>query len=245
MFQDSLMESGGQISTRSRYYSIVGVAINSAVLVPLILWPLLHPLALPKQALTMLLVAPAPPVSPRPVSSTPIKRAASLAAARPTALSLQILAPSKIPTQISRIEEASPSGESTTGMENLPGGTSGTAIGDIFRDGAFTVRPVAAAAVQKKKAAISSGVMAGNKIAGSNPTYPAIAWAGRIQGTVTFAATISKTGSIENLRVTSGPPMLAAGALDAVKTWRYKPYLLNGEPVEVETTINVVFNLGN
>jgi protein TonB len=57
-------------------------------------------------------------------------------------------------------------------------------------------------------------------------------------------ATISKTGTIENLRVISGPPMLQANVISYVKNWRYKPYLLNGEPVEVETTINVVFNMG-
>jgi protein TonB len=87
--------------------------------------------------------------------------------------------------------------------------------------------------------------MAGNKIAGADPTYPAIARAARIQGAVEMQATISKAGTIENLRVLSGPPMLVNAALDAVKTWRYRPYQLNGEPVEVETTINVVFKLGN
>jgi protein TonB len=62
--------------------------------------------------------------------------------------------------------------------------------------------------------------------------------------TVVLQATISKTGSIENLRVMSGPAMLTQSALDAVRSWRYRPYLLNGEPVEVETTVNVVFSLG-
>ncbi|HEX4581961.1 MAG TPA: energy transducer TonB, partial [Acidobacteriaceae bacterium] len=76
------------------------------------------------------------------------------------------------------------------------------------------------------------------------PAYPPIARAARISGTVVLQATISKTGTIENLRVISGPPMLTQSALEAVKTWRYKPYQLNGEPVEVETTVNVVFNLG-
>jgi protein TonB len=76
------------------------------------------------------------------------------------------------------------------------------------------------------------------------PQYPAIAKAARIQGTVVLQATISKTGSIENLRVVSGPPMLQQAAMDAVRQWRYRPYLLNGDPVEVETTVNVVFNLG-
>jgi len=57
-------------------------------------------------------------------------------------------------------------------------------------------------------------------------------------------ATISKSGTIENLHVVSGPPMLQQAAMDAVRSWRYKPYLLNGDPVEVETQVNVVFNLG-
>ena len=65
-----------------------------------------------------------------------------------------------------------------------------------------------------------------------------------MQGTVVLQATISKSGTIENLRVMSGPAMLQQAALDAVRTWRYRPYLLNGEPVEVETTVNVVFTMG-
>jgi len=76
------------------------------------------------------------------------------------------------------------------------------------------------------------------------PIYPAIGKAVGAQGTVILQATISKAGTVENLRVASGPPLLQQAALDAVRTWRYRPYLLNGEPVEVETTVNVVFTLG-
>lgn len=86
--------------------------------------------------------------------------------------------------------------------------------------------------------------MAGNLLEKTPPQYPAIAKAARIQGTVVLQATIAKTGLIQNLRVISGPPMLQQAAVDAVRSWRYKPYLLNGQPVDVETTINVVFNLG-
>jgi protein TonB len=95
-----------------------------------------------------------------------------------------------------------------------------------------------------RKLAISSGVMEGHKLSGAEPRYPTIAIAARMQGTVVLAATISKTGAIENLRVVSGPPMLAMAAEQAVQTWRYRPYLLNGAPVEVETTVRVVFHLG-
>jgi protein TonB len=76
------------------------------------------------------------------------------------------------------------------------------------------------------------------------PQYPPIAKAAHMQGTVVLQATISKTGSIENLKVVSGPAMLQQAALDAVRTWRYRPYLLNNDPVEVETTVNVIFSLG-
>jgi protein TonB len=75
------------------------------------------------------------------------------------------------------------------------------------------------------------------------PTYPALARSARIQGVVVLQAVISKDGSIENLHLVSGHPMLAPAAIDAVKQWKYKPYFLNGEPVEVETTINVNFTL--
>jgi len=79
----------------------------------------------------------------------------------------------------------------------------------------------------------------------TQPEYPPIARAARVQGIVVLRATISKTGSIENLSVISGPAMLQQAALDAVKQWTYKPYPLNGEPAEVMTTINVMFSLGN
>jgi protein TonB len=76
------------------------------------------------------------------------------------------------------------------------------------------------------------------------PVYPRLAIAVRAEGTVVLQATISKAGTIENLHVVSGPPMLQQAAIDAVQSWRYKPYLLGGEPVEVETTVNVIFTLG-
>jgi periplasmic protein TonB len=75
------------------------------------------------------------------------------------------------------------------------------------------------------------------------PVYPSIGRAIRLEGAVVLQATISKSGTIENLHVVSGPQMLQQAALDAVKQWQYKPYKLNGEPVEVETTVNVEFKL--
>jgi protein TonB len=75
------------------------------------------------------------------------------------------------------------------------------------------------------------------------PAYPPLARSARIQGTVVLAAMISKLGTIENLRLLSGHPMLAPAAIEAVRQWRYRPYILNSEPVEVETQITVNFSL--
>ncbi len=92
---------------------------------------------------------------------------------------------------------------------------------------------------------ISSGVATGMLIQKTPPIYPTIAKAARVSGTVELQATISKAGTIKDLHIVSGPAMLRQPALDAVRTWRYKPYKLNNDPVEVETTVNVVFTLGN
>jgi protein TonB len=94
------------------------------------------------------------------------------------------------------------------------------------------------------KVNISAGVAVGMLLQKTQPIYPPIAKAARVSGTVVIQATISKTGSIEGLKVISGPAMLQQAAIDAVKSWRYRPYLLNNEPVEVETTVNVIFTLG-
>jgi protein TonB len=101
------------------------------------------------------------------------------------------------------------------------------------------VRPATPAATQH----VSSGVMQGMLIYKVIPTYPMVAQASRTSGTVILQATISRTGTIENLRVVSGPALLQQAAREAVKQWRYKPYMLNGQAVEVETTVNVQFTL--
>jgi TonB family protein len=91
--------------------------------------------------------------------------------------------------------------------------------------------------------AISSSVSAGMLIKRIDPTYPAIALAAKISGTVILEAHIDKGGAVSNVRVASGSPLLQQAAMDAVKQWVYKPYVLNGEPVEINTTVNVVFQL--
>jgi protein TonB len=151
----------------------------------------------------------------------------------------QILAPPRIPTTIADFK----------GGEDLPPGDSirmdaSVGYGNGSNDSPFhgSVVPRVRQEI-KAPVRISSGVIASMLIRKTIPAYPPIATAARVEGTVVLQATISAAGTIENLRVASGPAMLRQAALDAVKTWRYRPYELNGEPVEVETTVNVIFAL--
>jgi TonB family C-terminal domain len=91
---------------------------------------------------------------------------------------------------------------------------------------------------------VSQGVLAGMLLSPIRPVYPPIAKAAGVSGTVVVEAIISKTGKIESLQAVSGPEMLRAAALDAIQAARYRPYRLNGEPIEIQTTITVDFRLG-
>ena len=241
MFDDALMESEKRLTTKAGYYSLFSVAMNSCLLAGLVLWPLLHPRSLPRQTLAMLLTAPAPPpAAPGIKAATP-----KTVQARVETLADQLRAPSIVRKAIESVTDIggpaiAVEGSSIASMSGNPS----AAISDLFRNTTPPARAVVKAAVSKP-VSVSSGVMAGNRIAGVDPMYPAIARAADIHGTVVLEATISRQGTIENLRSVSGPPMLLAAAINAVKTWRYHPYLLNGAPVEVETTINVVFTMGN
>jgi TonB family protein len=102
-----------------------------------------------------------------------------------------------------------------------------------------------AKSTDSRKMSIPASVAVGLLMQKRNPDYPPIAKAAHITGTVVLQATISETGSVEELRVVSGPAMLQQAAMDAVKTWQYRPYMVNNKPVEVESTVNVIFTLGN
>ena len=233
MFEDALFESNGRLRTHRGWLSGVAAIGNCVFVCILLLLPLLHPASLPRQTLNTLLAAPPQPALP----VVPATRPASVAT-RPAA-SLNLTAPRVIPDRISPAEdEPLPSGPR---LISFGGGVTGSPS-DLP---AISAAPPRVPVVPARKPAISSGVMDGRKLSGVGPRYPTIAIAGHVQGTVVLAATISKAGTIQNLRILSGPPMLAAAAEEAVRTWRYRPYQLNGNSVDVETTINVVFHLAN
>jgi protein TonB len=235
MFEDSTFESMGRIHTRSRRWMVAAFTFNSSILLALILIPLLRPEALPLQLVPILMEAP-----PAPTAAEPQKPQRTQAATAPTEIrNGQIVAPRLIPTIIITPGEPDPPLQvDYAALATAPSGPNGPGQGFPGAAVRPVVRPEPRTAVR-----ISSAVEAGLLIRKTMPIYPPIGHAMHAEGTVVLEASISKAGTIENLRVVSGPSVLRQAALDAVQTWLYRPYLLDGEPVEVETTINVIFTL--
>jgi periplasmic protein TonB len=157
----------------------------------------------------------------------------------------RFMAPMHVPEKISLVGEP----PVATEMGKALGGFGSSLFGPETKLGEVG-RPVEAAAVpaQKPKQTTlrqSSGVQLAMLIHEVKPPYPPLAKAARISGVVRLAAVIARDGTIRNLQLLSGPPMLVKAALDAVQQWRYKPTLLSGEPVEVITEIDVNFTLTN
>jgi len=153
-------------------------------------------------------------------------------------------APTKIPKDIKMIkEDAAPPPPSSGGVAGMGMGGGTGAPGGVFGGMGAGNAPVVVKAPPKGPQRISGGVIAGNILVKTQPVYPPIAKAAHVGGTVVLHAIIAKDGTIQSLSAISGPDMLKGAALDAVRQWRYKPYLLNGDPTEVDTTITVNFNL--
>ena len=236
MFEDSLMESGGKIQTNQRYTTTISFIVEAIVVGFLILLPLLITEALPLHQLNSFLMAPPPPPPPPPPpAAAPVQKVIQR-----EIVNGELRTPSKIPKAIKMIkEEEAPPATGVVGgvVGGVPGGQVGGVVGSIIG----SAPPPKVATPQKLR--VSQGVAEGNLLRKIEPQYPQMAKVAHIQGDVILAATISKNGAIENLHQVSGHPILVQAAMEAVKQWRYKPYLLNGEPVEVETTIKVSFKM--
>ena len=236
MFEDSTFESEGRIHTRSRGWMIAALIFNAAIVLALILIPLVYPEGLPPQALGFLLTAPPPPLAQPELPRRPTRVLPGTHEMNGATL----MAPPSIP----RIMSVERDPEQRPGNRLM---TMDSGLGAPDEVSAFVSRRAAAMVRQELSGPVrvSTGVMSGNLIYKVSPMYPPIARQAGVEGTVVLQATISQSGTIENLRVISGPPMLQQAALAAVRTWLYRPYLLSGQPVEVETTVNVVFKLGS
>ncbi len=234
MFEDSTFETNGTIRTRSRGWMVAALAFNSSILLVLVLFPLIFPQALPRQMIPNLVDLLLPPHAPQqPHQQAQAAPATSVALVNPFAAPRII--PDSIPTDNGPAAMPYIVLPGREWVQGVPGGN-GPAVPGIAVLPNF--RPERTGPL-----AVPSSMETGLLLEKTVPRYPAIAVATRTEGTVVLAATISKAGAIENLRVVSGPAMLKEAALDAVRTWRYKPYLLDGQPIEVETTVDVVFTL--
>lgn len=236
MFEDATFHSSGILHDKTPKWMLLTLAINLSAVAALIVLPLLYPDTLPSRILRQTLFAPMPPltrITPLHITST------QLASQQTQSIRNPFEAPRLIPNSISTAPDNTPppTGDVSISSDSTPGGL-GTQSA-LFQT---TPKPVVRAAPAQKPR-ISDGVAQGMLLTRTAPLYPVIAKTAGISGTVSLAATISKSGTIENLRVLSGQPMLRQAALDAVQKWRYRPYLLSGQPIEVETTINVVFSL--
>jgi protein TonB len=242
MFEDSLVESGGKLKSKQGATTALSFFLQILLIGVLVLLPLVFTEALPKQQLMTFLVAPPPPPPPPPPpAATPeikvVKRISELDNG-------ELRTPTKIPKKIQMIKEEDTPPPQTAGVVGgvpggVPGGAAGGVLGSIIGGTPTAVPKVAT----PQRVRVSQGVSQGLLIHQVKPAYPPLARQARIQGTVVLQAVIGKDGNIQNLKVVSGHPMLAPAALEAVKQWKYKPYYLNGEPVEVDTTINVNFTL--
>ena len=233
MFEDSTFASTGKLRMRSRAGFVAATVFNSAIALALVLIPLLYPNVLPHVVSAFLMSV--PPVNieqPKPPAQTQAHLTTAALHFDP------FQAPRQIPTTIFIPDKPEP--PITMNPPDLADSSPFPANGPFDNGPHVTVthgpdpqRPVRVSSL------VSEGLLLDKTL----PTYPPIARISRTQGTVVLQATISRAGTIENLHAISGPPMLQQAAIDAVRTWRYRPYLLNGSPVDVETTVNVVFKL--
>jgi protein TonB len=238
MFEDSLIESGGKLKTKRGKTTFFSFVLEAVIVGVMVLIPLLFTEALPHAQLMMSLVAPPPPPPPPPPPAV-IKVVKQV---QTDIINNQLRTPTKIPKKVEMIkeEEAPPPVSGVVG--GVPGGVPGGSMNGVM-GGIIGNTPIAVPKVAVQRVRVSQGVTAGLVIHKVQPNYPPLAKTARVQGTVQLAAIIGKDGTIQNLHVVSGHPLLTQAALDAVRQWRYKPYILNGEPVEVDTTIAVNFTL--
>lgn len=239
MFQESLVESTSLLRGRNRWPAVISFALQATMATTLIVLPLVHPEILPLHAPRISLTA---PVLRRPVvveqrvrvetSSTASNVTAPAQAVRLSTDVFQTTG-ATVDQPALAVGEVDLAGHGQSPLSVL------TSLGPAGPH--VVARPSAVAAPMH----ISTGVMAGQLLQPIRPEYPMIARLSHAEGTVVVQAVISKSGTIESARVVSGPAVLQAAALQAVRAARYRPYLLNGLPTEVETTVSINFRLGD
>jgi protein TonB len=250
LFADSLLETSSGQRRQKAWTTIVSLILQCFLVSILVLAPLWFTDVLPRQQLVTFLVAPPPPPPPPPAAPAPA--AVKVMKVASDVVNGRLRTPVRIPEKVQMITEAEPPPTiATTGgvfggvPGGIPGGQLGGVIGGILNatSSVQAVPKLPRPAPTVHRVRVSQGVTKGMVVYRIEPTYPPLARQARIQGVVVLTAMIDRDGNIQNLQLVSGHPMLAPAAIDAVKHWRYKPFLLNGQPLEVETTVTVRFQL--
>ena len=238
MFEDSLFESQGRLKTKKPATVFLSFVLQCTIIGIMILIPLIYTEGLPKRELLTFLMAPPPPPPPPPPPTAAVK---VIVKPKVAPAPQEMVQPKAIPKQVAIIKEEPPPPPGPVGgvVGGVGAGIVGGAAGGILGTIASAPPPP-----PPERIRVGGSVQSAKLAAQPKPIYPPLARQARIQGTVKLEADISKDGTIENLKVISGHPLLIQAALDAVKQWRYQPTLLNGVAVEVVTTIDVNFTLG-
>jgi len=245
MFEEMVVSSQTNKKTNKPWTVVLSMVIQVSLLGILVLIPLIYTEALPKAMLSTMLVAPPPPPPPPPPPA-----ATQIVKVKPQVHLMQnnqLVAPKVIPKEVKIIKEEAEPDPGAMGMTGgVPGGVAGGSMGGVL-GGVIGGAGGAPAPPKPNVTRIRQGgaVTQASLINRVQPVYPPLARQTRVSGTVRLHAIISKDGSVQQLEVLQGHPLLVQAALDAVRQWRYRPTLLNGEPVEVDTTIDVIFSLNS
>jgi protein TonB len=241
MFEDSLVESSGALGRQNPWTASLSFVVQGLLAAMLVLLPLIYTEALPWRQTTAIVSAPVPPPPAAPPLSNRLQQAPH---PHPMLDDGVLRVPSSIPRRVAILhDDETNGGESgVLDLAGVPGGT-GTGVPNRLLNNLVQVPTVMPKVVAPTKVRVSSGVAQGLLVHQVKPAYPTLAAQARIQGTVVLQAVIAKDGTVQDLRVVSGHPLLVQAALDAVSLWHYKPYLLNDQPVEVDTQINVNFTM--
>ncbi len=247
MLETSLFESSGSARTRKPATVLLSVALHALIVAVLLLVPLAHPQALPMLSAAVGLPLPVAASKPEPKReiAAPAPDVQPQIARDPGAL----YTPERIPDDIAQVVD-----DPAVAIAQLPSSDRGS-IGRLLQSfsdpkEAATVLPppppppppsVPSTLIALIR--VHSEVQQANLIHQVAPVYPPIARTVHVQGVVILEATISKDGDVRDIRIITGHPLLNQAAIDAVQQWKYKPTLLNGEPVEVITTVTINFRL--
>ena len=247
MFEQTFVQTG---KTNKGWMVLISTLIQLFMIGVFVILPMIYFDVLPAATLQSFLVAPPPPPPPPPPPAQTQQPKVVKVIPRQFDAG-KLMAPKTIPKEIAQIreDELPPPSTGVGVVGGVAGGMAGGSVGGVLGGiiggvpSAAPPPPPPPKPLTPQRIRVGGNVQAANLITKITPPYPPLAKQARIQGTVELSAIIGKDGRVQDLKVVRGHPLLVQSALEAVKNWIYRPTMLNGEPVEVSTTIDVNFTL--